>query len=47
MDLVRAIVIAQSYGQSQAEHRARRTASDAEIDAFFKEPRQEERFQQL
>src|SRR5436309_2989287 len=48
MDLVRAIVIAQSYGQSQAGAQgAPPQPSDAEIDAFFKEPGQEERFQQF
>ncbi|MFN2577409.1 MAG: peptidylprolyl isomerase [Pyrinomonadaceae bacterium] len=48
MDLVRAIVIAQSYGQSQAGAQgAPAQPSDAEIDAFFKEPGQEERFQQF
>ena len=49
MDLVRAIVIAQSYGQSQAGAQGAPPSqpSDAEIDAFFKEPGQEERFQQF
>ena len=49
MDLVRAIVIAQSYGQSQAGAPGAPPSqpSDAEIDAFFKEPGQEERFQQF
>ncbi|HEY0346937.1 MAG TPA: peptidylprolyl isomerase [Pyrinomonadaceae bacterium] len=48
MDLVRAIVIAQSYGQSQAGAQGTPPQpSDAEIDAFFKEPGQEERFQQF
>ena len=48
MDLVRAIVIAQSYGQSQAGAQgAPQQPSDAEVDAFFKEAGQEERFQQF
>ena len=48
MDLVRAIVIAQSYGQSQSGAQgAPSQPSAAEIDAFFKEPGQEERFQQF
>ncbi|PYS25401.1 MAG: hypothetical protein DMF72_01920 [Acidobacteria bacterium] len=47
MDLVRAIVIAQSYAESQAGQPAAPQVSDAEIDAFFKEPGQEDRFQQF
>src|SRR5436309_7300817 len=43
MELVRAIVIAQSYGQSQAGAQGAPPPqpSDTEIDAFFKEPGQE------
>src|SRR5881227_1992840 len=44
MDLVRAIVISQNYSQSQP---TAAPPSDADIDAFFKEPGQEERFQQF
>jgi parvulin-like peptidyl-prolyl isomerase len=47
MDLVRAIVIAQSYAESQSGQQAAPQVSDAEIDAFFKEPGQEDRFQQF
>jgi parvulin-like peptidyl-prolyl isomerase len=48
MDLVRAIVIAQSYGQqSSAQGAPPPQPSDAEITAFFKEPGQEEKFQQF
>ena len=48
MDLVRAIVIAQSYGESQAgQPGAQPQPAEADIDAFFKEPGQEERFQQF
>ncbi len=47
MDLVRAIVIAQSYGESQSGQQGAQQISDAEIDAFFKEPGQEDRFQQF
>ncbi len=48
MDLVRSIVIAQSYGESQSgQPGAQPQPSEAEIDAFFKEPGQEERFQQF
>jgi len=46
MDLVRAIVIAQSFAQ-QSGAGAPPQPSDADIDAFFKEPGQEERFQQF
>lgn len=48
MELVRAIVIAQSYAESQGgAPGAAAQPSDAEIEAFFKEPGQEERFQQF
>src|SRR2546423_11307939 len=48
MDLVRAIVIAQSLGQQAgAQGAPPPQPSDADIDAFFKEPGQEERFQQF
>jgi parvulin-like peptidyl-prolyl isomerase len=47
MELVRAIVIAQSFAESQSGAPGAPQASDAEIDAFFKEPGQEERFQQF
>lgn len=44
MELVHALVIAQSYTQSQAGNPSAKI-SDADIDAYFKEPGQEERFQ--
>lgn len=47
MELVRAIVIAQSFAESQGGQPGGPQVSDAEIDAFFKEPGQEERFQQF
>lgn len=47
MELVRAIVIAQSFAETQAGAPGAPQVSDAEIDAFFKEPGQEERFQQF
>ena len=47
LDLVRAIVISQSYAESQAANPGAAQASEAEIDAFFKEPGQEERFNQF
>ena len=48
LDIVRAIVIAQSYAQSPAGAQgAPVQPTDAEIDAFFKEPGQEDRFQQF
>lgn len=47
MELVRAIVIAQSYSQSQQGGQAAAQVTDTEVDAFFKEPGQEERFQQF
>ncbi len=47
MDLVRALVIGQNYQQSQREVPGATPITDPEIDAFFKEPGQEERFQQF
>ncbi len=47
MDLVRSIVIAQSYAQQSGTATPPPQPSDADIDAFFKEPGQEERFQQF
>lgn len=47
MELVRAIVIAQSYAESQGGTPGAQQVSDADVDAFFKEPGQEERFQQF
>jgi parvulin-like peptidyl-prolyl isomerase len=47
MELVRAIVIAQTFAESQGGQPGAPQVSDAEIDAFFKEPGQEERFQQF
>ncbi len=44
MDLVRAIVISQNYSEANP---TAAPPTDAEIDAFFKEPGQEERFQQF
>jgi parvulin-like peptidyl-prolyl isomerase len=47
LELVRAIVISQSYAESQAGSPGAAPASEAEIDAFFKEPGQEDRFNQF
>ena len=47
LELIRAIVISQNYAESQAGTPGAAAASDAEIDAFFKEPGQEERFNQF
>lgn len=47
MELVRAIVIAQSYAEAQAGTPGAPQVTEAEIDAFFKEAGQEERFQQF
>lgn len=44
MELVRAIVISQNYSESQP---GAAQPSDADIDGFFKEPGQEERFRQF
>ncbi|HJZ81376.1 MAG TPA: peptidylprolyl isomerase [Pyrinomonadaceae bacterium] len=46
MELVRAIVIAQSFAE-QSGGPAAAQISDTDVDAFFKEPGQEERFQQF
>ena len=47
LELVRAIVIAQTFAESKAGAPGTPQVTDAEIDAFFKEPGQEERFQQF
>jgi parvulin-like peptidyl-prolyl isomerase len=48
MDLVRSIVIAQNFAQQSAKRGTPPAQpTDAEIDAFFKEAGQEERFQQF
>jgi foldase protein PrsA len=48
MDLVRAIVIAQNFGQQSGKQGPPPAPpTDAEIDAFFKEPGQEDRLQQF
>lgn len=48
LELVRAIVISQNYAESQAgTPAAAAPVSEADIDAFFKEPGQEERFNQF
>jgi parvulin-like peptidyl-prolyl isomerase len=47
LDLIHAIVISQSYAESQAANPGAAQASEAEIDAFFKEPGQEDRFNQF
>src|ERR1041385_5840395 len=48
MDLVRAIVIAQNFAQQSGKQGPPAAQpTDAEIDAFFKEPGQEERLQQF
>ncbi len=47
MDLVRALVIGQNYQQSQRDAPGAAPISEAEIDAFFKEAGQEERFNQF
>jgi len=46
MDLVRAIVIAQSFAEQSGGPQAAQI-SDTDIEAFYKEPGQEERFQQF
>jgi foldase protein PrsA len=46
LELIRAIVISQNYAESQPGKPAAQ-ASDAEIDAFFKEAGQEDRFNQF
>lgn len=47
MALVRALVIGQNYQQASRELPGATPISDAEIEAFFKEPGQEERFDQF
>ena len=48
LELIRAIVISQSYTESQAgTPGAVAPVTDADIDAFYKEPGQEERFNQF
>ena len=47
MELVRALVISQSYAQSQSGNPGGAAISDADVAAFFKEPGQEERFQEF
>jgi parvulin-like peptidyl-prolyl isomerase len=48
LELIRAIVISQSYAESQAgTPGAAAAVSDADVDAFYKEPGQEERFNQF
>ena len=47
LELIHAIVISQSYAESKASTPGAATVSDAEIDAFFKESGQEERFNQF
>ncbi|HVS21560.1 MAG TPA: peptidylprolyl isomerase [Pyrinomonadaceae bacterium] len=47
LELVRAIVISQSYAESQAGTPGATSISDADIEAFFKESGQEERFQEF
>lgn len=46
LDLIRAVVIAQNYFESQTGGGGA-AVSDADIEAFFKEPGQEERFNQF
>ncbi len=47
LDLVRAIVISQNYTQSKTGGQGAGAVSDAEIDAFFKEPGQQETLNQF
>ena len=47
LELIRAIVISQAYAESQASKPGAAAVSDADIEAFFKEPGQEERFNQF
>ena len=47
LDLARTFVIARNYFKSQSSNPAATNVSDADIEAFFKEPGQEERFNQL
>lgn len=47
LELIRAIVISQAYAESKASTPGAGAVTDADIDAFFKEPGQEERFNQF
>ena len=48
LELIRAIVISQAYAESQAgTPGAAATVTDADVDAFYKDPGQEERFNQF
>jgi parvulin-like peptidyl-prolyl isomerase len=47
LELTRAVVISQNYTESQAGNPSAAAVSDADIEAFFKEPGQEERFNQF
>jgi hypothetical protein len=47
LELIRAIVISQNFAESQAATPGAAPVSDADIEAFFKEPGQEERFNQF
>ena len=47
LELIRAIVISQNYTEAQAGTPGAATVSDADIDAFYKESGQEERFNQF
>jgi parvulin-like peptidyl-prolyl isomerase len=47
LELIHALVISQSYTESQSANPAAAQASDADIDNFFKEPGQEDRFNQF
>ena len=47
LDLARTVVIAQSYFKSEGATPGAATVSDADIDAFYKEPGQEEQFNQF
>jgi parvulin-like peptidyl-prolyl isomerase len=47
LELIRALVISQSYAESQSANPAAAQASDADIDNFFKEAGQEDRFNQF
>src|SRR6266568_5319983 len=47
LDLVRTVVIAQSYFKSEGNTPGAAAISDADIDVFYKEPGQEEQFNQF
>lgn len=47
LELIRAIVISQAYAESKAGTPGAGTVTDADIEAFYKEPGQEERFNQF